>query len=117
MTNKKPAKPPKEHDRFRTFNHMVDCGFAKFGMTATERAVWQTLFRHADKRGHCHVSYSRLASGSGLSPRRCKSKIKSLIAKGVVKIVCSGNREGESNHYCIYGKTKKHEHQPETPET
>ena len=95
-----------ECGRFETLNHWRE-HLAALEVSPSARLVWYVLWSHADQGGICLLSFRRLATDTGLSVRTCKYAVVELTGKGVVRIVKSGNYQGEVNTYAIKVKRKK----------
>lgn len=103
-------KKNSEFGRFETLNHWRN-RLAVLEVSSSARLVWYVLWSHADQGGICSLSYRRISADTGLSLRTCKYTVKELTEKSIIKIVTSGNLQGDVNTYAIAVIKKK---QPKT---
>ncbi|MGL4943267.1 MAG: helix-turn-helix domain-containing protein [Thermoguttaceae bacterium] len=105
MTNAESTKPKKPHDRWGTSNYMIDGGFNRFDLTATERLIWLAMYRHANRYGESCISDRRLKDSCNLSRPTIQKAIKGMEKKGALKIV--SRKTGDSpSRYTMFGKYK-----------
>ena len=98
-------------DRFQTFNYMFDVGFNEYDMTTSERLVFCALWRNANPKGYCTVSYGRIKSLTGMSCRTIRNCIKRFIDLEIIRVHQKSTRDGRSTTYQIvhipYKKLRK----------
>lgn len=90
-TRPAPAAKPKRRtrsERFATLNAFVDMGMAD--LTGAEAKVWLILFRDTKGTGTARTAQTDLARRAGLSVRSVKLALRSLTAKGMVRLVHRG---------------------------
>lgn len=102
--NKKQEKS--EYGRFETLNHWRN-KLSALAVSPSARLVWYVLWSHADQRGKCSLSFRAMATETGFSDRGCRKFVRELIEKKIIKIVKSGNFQGEKNVYAIAVVRKK----------
>lgn len=85
-----PAKPNRRtrSERFAVLNAFVDMGMAD--LTGAETKVWLILFRDTKGTGTARTAQADLARRAGLSVRSVKLALRSLTAKGMVRLVHRG---------------------------
>ena len=70
-------------------------------LTASERAVWLTLWRY-EKNGVSEVSHNHLAELGGMSRRAAIMAVESLTEKKLIRRTTKGNnRQHTSNKYVL----------------
>jgi len=94
----KQAKPDKP-DRFAPLNFMFDIGFNKYEMTTSERLIYCSLWNHADPKGYCTLSLSRIATMTGLAKNTIKAGVNRLIKLEIIRVTEESTRWGQSRSY------------------
>ncbi len=89
----RPAPPEKpksrtRSERFAVLNAFVDTGMAD--LTGAETKVWLILFRDTRGTGTARTAQTDMARRAGLSVRSVKLALRSLTAKGMVRLVHRG---------------------------
>ena len=98
-----PAPPKAKHrrgDRFAVLNAFTDCGMAT--LTGAEAKVWLILFRDTKRTGTARTGQTDLARRAGLSIRSVKLALRSMKAKGLIKIVRRGRLNAGPSVYRIH---------------
>lgn len=94
------SKKYTEYGRFETLNYWRE-RLGDLEVPSSARFVWYVLWSHADRGGICSLSFRRIAADTGLSLRTCKYAVNKLVDKSIIKIVKSGNFQGEVNTYAL----------------
>ncbi len=108
--NEEPARPapaakPKRQSgrgaRFAVLNAFADVALAD--LTGAETKVWLILFRDAKAAtGAARTGQADMARRAGLSLRAVKLALRSLRAKGMVRVVRRGRLNGGPSVYSIH---------------
>jgi len=88
-----PATKPKRRnrsERFAVLNAFVDFGIADAKLTPAEALVWLVLFRDTKANGLARTGQTDIARRAGLSVRGVKKAIRTLTAKGMVRVLNRG---------------------------
>jgi hypothetical protein len=99
----KPSKPKRRgtrSERFATLNSFVDMGMAD--LTGAETKVWLILFRDTKSNGTSRTAQTDLARRAGLSVRSVKLALRTLSAKGMVRIVHRGRLNVGPSVYAVH---------------
>lgn len=85
-----PGRPARRtrSERFAALNAFVDMGLAD--LTGAETKVWLILFRDTKGTGTARTGQADIARRAGLSVRSVKLALRSLTAKGMVRLVHRG---------------------------
>jgi hypothetical protein len=100
----KPVAKPKRRtrsERFATLNTLTD--FSLAGLTGAETKVWLILFRDTKADGTARTGQADIARRAGLSTRAVKLAVKTLQAKGLVRMVRRGRLNAGPSAYVVYG--------------
>lgn len=96
----KPKRGPRRSERFATLNAFVDIGLAD--LTGAETKVWLILYRDTKKTGTARTGQADIARRSGLSGRSVKVAVRSLQAKGFIRVVRRGRLNAGPSTYRLH---------------
>ena len=96
-----PARRSGRGERFAVLNTFTDCALAE--LTGAEVKAWLILFRDAKAAtGTARTGQADIARRAGLSVRAVKLALRSLRAKGMVRLVRRGRFNGGPSVYGIH---------------
>lgn len=98
-----PAAKPKRgsrSERFAALNAFVDMGIAD--LTGADAKVWLILFRDTKANGTARTGQADIARRAGLSVRSVKLALRSLTAKGMVRLVRRGRLNAGPSIYTVH---------------
>ncbi|MFO0863917.1 MAG: hypothetical protein U0744_04570 [Gemmataceae bacterium] len=99
--NSKTPRSPRSSSRFPEFNTFVD--FTMATLTGAERGVWLVLFRDTKSdTGTAQTGQTDIARRANISPRMVKRAVKSLLSKGLLKVVRRGRLNGGPSIYRVF---------------
>lgn len=87
-------------DRFSLLNAFVDMGMADLSVAETK--TWLILFRDTKATGTARTGQTDIARRAGLSVRSVKNALRSLTAKGMVRVVRRGRLNGGPSVYSVH---------------
>jgi hypothetical protein len=87
-------------ERFAVFNAFVDMSMAS--LTGAEAKVWLILFRDTKANGTARTGQTDIARRAGLSVRGVKLALRSLQAKGMVRLVHRGRLNAGPSSYTVH---------------
>lgn len=92
-TKPTPSKPAARQrrgrsERFATLNAFVDMGMAD--LTGAEAKIWLILFRDTKDTGTARTGQADMARRAGICQSAAKKAIRSLLAKGFLRVVHRG---------------------------
>ncbi len=92
------AKGKTDAGRWPTFNAFVDATIA--GLSRSELAVWIVLFRDV-RDGVARTGLTDIARRGGMEHGSAKRAVRSLTAKGLLRVVRRGRKNGGTNVYQV----------------
>ena len=88
-------------ERWDNLNGFVDVTMAK--LTGAEVRVWLVLFRDTKRDGTVRTGQTDIARRSGLSVRSVKGAVRSLVGRGILRVVTRGGLRTGPSRYGLRG--------------
>ena len=101
-STKKPGKRRNRSERFATLNSFIDFGIADADLTPAEALVWLVLFRDTKDAGTARTGQTDIARRAGLSVRGVKYALRTLGAKGMVRVIHRGRLNKGPSTYRVH---------------
>ena len=100
--NREQAKPtrPTDASRWPTLNSFVDATMAD--LSRAELAVWLVLFRDV-RDGTARTGMTDIARRAGCHRGSVVRAVQSLQARGLIRLVRRGRKNGGTSVYAVYG--------------
>lgn len=99
----KPAKRSRAKGRFGEINAFIDATLAE--LTRAEISVWLILWRDCKPNGLARTSQTDLARRGGMTTKTVKRAVRTLKAKGLIRVVRKGNAFAGSSAYRLLPTT------------
>jgi hypothetical protein len=87
-------------ERFAALNAFIDMGMAN--LTGAETKVWLILYRDTKANGLARTGQTDIARRAGLKPRMVRYALKSLEAKGLLRITYRGRLSTGPSVYRVH---------------